>query len=89
MSPEHSPECVLYPVHWLRHAIAAAGRLVARDPDTAVDQVSAEALIDGLAHLAELEDWATVTLLDLAKHATLMDTEHFKQMCTCGATAGA
>jgi hypothetical protein len=42
-------------------------------------------LADALAHFAELDDWATATLRDLANHATLMNQEQFKHMCTCGA----
>lgn len=40
---------------------------------------------DMLAHFVELDDWATVTLRDVANHATLMNQERFKHMCTCGA----
>jgi hypothetical protein len=86
---EHAPGCVLDPVHWLRHAIAASGRLAApqgSELDT-VDKKSAEALADTLAHFAELDDWATVTLRDIARHATLVDEERFGAQCTCGASA--
>ena len=84
---EHAPGCVLDPVHWLRHAVAATGRLISLQADEyrAVDQKSAESLADALAHFAELDDWATVTLQNIAQHATLMDGERFGSMCTCGA----
>lgn len=46
-------------------------------------------LSDTLAHFAELDDWSTVTLRDVAEQATLIKTpmnqERFKHMCTCGA----
>jgi hypothetical protein len=86
---EHRPGCVLDPVHWLRHAVAAAGLLAQpagqQDPDA--DRRSAEALTDALAHFAELDDWASVTLLDVTRHANLMASGRFDQMCTCGATS--
>lgn len=84
---EHAPGCVLDPVHWLRHAIAASGRLAAPPGSEleTVDKKSAGALADTLAHFAELDDWATVTLLDIARHETLMDEERFGAQCTCGA----
>jgi hypothetical protein len=89
-TPQHEPGCVLDPVHWFRHAIAAAGRLVhplPADPDLPYDdQISAEALTDALAHFSELPDWTTVTLHDVAQHATLMNDGRFHSMCTCGAT---
>ncbi len=65
---EHAPGCVLDPVHWLRHAIAAAGRLVSPQEDDDVrhvDRWAAGLLLDTLAHFAELPDWATVTLEDV------------------------
>jgi hypothetical protein len=77
-------------VHWLRHAITAAGKLVhplEADPDrNFVDQVSAEILTDTLAHFAELPDWSTVTLHDIAQYATPVNDGRFDAMCTCGAT---
>jgi hypothetical protein len=87
MRPEHRPGCALDPVHWLRHAITSAGMTVTNQKvDPHVDRLSAESLMDTLAHFAELPDWATVTLLDVARHATLMG-KRFDAMCTCGATA--
>ena len=85
MTAEHSPGCVLDPVHWLRHAVAAAGRLTNPSPDETdlVDMKSAEALCDALAYFAELDTWGSVTLLDVARRSTLMD--HFGHLCTCGA----
>jgi len=77
-------------VYWLRHAIAAAGRLANPDADpdelVDVDRVSAELLADTLAHFAELPDWETVTLLDVAEHATPMsdNDNDFAVHCTCG-----
>jgi hypothetical protein len=80
-------------VHWVRHAVAA-GRLVDRSAEQdsdAADAVSAIALADALAHFAELPEWETVTLKDVADHATLMNTpenrEPFGLSCTCGAFA--
>lgn len=81
----HQAHCPLYSVHWLRHAIAAAGQLAQEEPDPAADRVSAMALSDTLAHFAEVGDWSTVTLKDVADHATLMNQESFRRMCTCGA----
>jgi hypothetical protein len=45
-------------VHWLRQAVAAAGRLASpQEHETRfVDQKSAAALADTLAHFAELDD---------------------------------
>jgi hypothetical protein len=90
-APQHKPGCVLDPVYWLRHAIAAAGMLVhplEGDPERGdEDRVSAEMLTDALAHFAELPDWASVTLQDIALYATPMNREPFNQTCTCGATA--
>jgi hypothetical protein len=71
-------------VHWLRHTAAAAGHLATGNPDPAVDRISVESLTDTLAHFAELDDWASVTLLDVAQRATLVD-DRFAHMCTCGA----
>lgn len=79
---------MLDPVHWLRHAAAAAGHL-ANPPtgdDAFVDRTAAGALADTLAYFAEFDDWASVTLVDVAKHSNLMD-ERFDAMCTCGATS--
>jgi len=42
-----------------------------RPDDHSVDRISAGALTDALAHFAELDDWASVTLHDVAQHATL------------------
>ena len=87
MAPvEHLPGCALDAVHWLRHAVAAAGRLAQPHPDDYnVDRKSAEALTDALAHFSELDNWATVTLRDVAMHSTLMDEGRFGYLCTCGA----
>ncbi len=87
----HEPGCTLYSVHWLRHAVAAAGRLVhaAADPEgpdelAFVDRTAAGLLTDALAHFAELSDWETVTLLDIAEHASPMDDDdRFAANCTC------
>jgi hypothetical protein len=85
----HQPGCMLDSVHWFRHAVAAAGHLAQEEPDSHADRVSAMSLADSLAHFAELDDWATVTLRDVADHATLMtqevNKERFNHMCTCGA----
>lgn len=81
----HQPGCMLYSVNWLRHAVAAAGMLTHQTPDPSTDRMSAEALTDTLARFAEQEDWATVTLKDVADHATLMNQNQFRLQCTCGA----
>jgi len=51
-----------------------------------VDRTAAGALADTLAHFAELEDWASVTLADVAKHCNLVG-DRFDAMCSCGATS--
>ncbi len=85
----HKAECPLSSVHWLRHAVAAAGCLIQTNPPQHLDRTSAVSLTDTLAHFAELDDWATVTLQDVADHATLlnqkMNQERFKSWCKCGA----
>jgi hypothetical protein len=85
----HAPGCTLESVHFLRHTAAAIGMLTHENPEHGVDRVSVEALADTLARFAEQDDWASVTLKDLADHATLMNTpenrERFSHMCTCGA----
>jgi len=85
----HSEGCPLYSVHWLRHAVACAGRLADQQTGAGIDPVTAIALTDALAHFAELPEWEGVTLKDVAEHATLMDTptnrERFGYMCKCGA----
>lgn len=60
-------------MHWLRHAVAAAGRVSLRGARPHTDRMSVMSLTDTLAHFAELEDWDTVTLRDVANHATLMN----------------
>jgi hypothetical protein len=47
------------------------------------DQVSAEALTDALAYFAELPNWSTVTLADVAA----MATDDHRLNCQCGARA--
>lgn len=96
---EHAPGCVLDPVHWLRHAIAASGRLVFPQEDEVchVDRLAAEQLLDTLAHLAELPDWAPVTLegsgsedpsgSDVVRNADVPDTR-FPSLCTCRVGTG-
>lgn len=81
----HQSGCPLESVHWLRHATAAAGVLTHDEPDPLADRKSAEALTDALAYFAELDSWSTVTLKDIADHATLMNREIFKNICECGA----
>jgi hypothetical protein len=63
------------------------GRLAVpqKDEIRTIDKKSAEALADTLPHIAELDDWATVTLRVVAQHATQMDEERFGPQCTCGA----
>lgn len=80
---DHSMFCPLQEPGWLRHAVAAAGRLVSTDPVVDelrdADRVSAEALTDALAHLAELPGWATVTLADVSSLAS----EDTRLNCQC------
>lgn len=45
----HGPGCGLDSVHWLRHAVAAAGHLGQEEPDDHADRVSAMSLTDTLA----------------------------------------
>lgn len=85
----HADDCPLNSVHWLRHAIAASGRLAQEDPTLGADRVSAMSLADAMAHFAELDDWSTITLKDIADHATLMNQERFGSQCTCGPSANA
>lgn len=56
--------------HWHRHPL--------------VDRNAAESLADTVAHFAELDDWAAVTLLDVARQATFMTDGRFDHLCTCG-----
>lgn len=85
----HAPGCRLDSVHFLRQAVAAVGLLAQEEPGPHADRVSAMALADVLARFAEQDDWAAITLRDVADHATLMNTalnrERFKHLCTCGA----
>lgn len=82
---DHSMFCPLQQPGWLRHAVAAAGRLVSAKPIANelrdADRVSAEVLTDALAHLAELPEWPTVTLADLAA----MASDDPRLICQCGA----
>ncbi|MFF2781016.1 hypothetical protein ACFVU3_39755 [Streptomyces sp. NPDC058052] len=86
---QHAEACPLYAVHWLRHAVAAAGLLIKQPAEQGADEVSAMALTDTLAYFAELPEWESVTLKDVAEHATLMSTpenrERFRSLCNCGA----
>lgn len=85
----HAPGCRLDSIHWLRHAIAAAGRLVNKangEDDPFVDAISAGALTDTLGYFAELPGWESITLREIADSATIMpEHEPFKHWCTCGA----
>ncbi len=85
MNPDHAQGCALDPIHWLRRAIVAAGRRVSPEDDQVhhVDWRSAIALTDTLAQSADLEDWADVTLLEVARRAALTDQERFGRSCTC------
>jgi len=71
-------------VHWLRHAIAAATFLTAGDhPDEdSADRLSAVALLNGLEHFADSDEWSKITLRDVARHSALrgrLDDD----LCTC------
>src|SRR5437764_1150408 len=57
---------------------------VSYGPLGTVDRKSAELLLDTAAHFAELPDWETVTLLDVAEHARPTDNDDsFAGLCTC------
>lgn len=81
---EHAPGCVLDPVHWLRHAIAATNLRIG-GVEEAADRLSSESLLNSLEHHAEQDGWRTVTLLEITQYASLMG-EKFAHMCTCGLT---
>ncbi len=86
MPVHHAPGCALDPVHWFRHAVAAAATLALQEVDrTQHDQAAAAALLDTLGLLAELPEWGEVTLREVGRTATLMSDEIFAGMCTCGA----
>jgi len=87
---EHAPGCVLYPANWLRHAVAALQlRLEGDVGQEPVDTLSAAALMNALEHHCKKDGWADVTLLDLARFATLMEgDDRFAAMCTCGVWGG-
>ena len=82
---DHTMFCPLQEPGRLRHAVAAAGRLVTPEPVVDelphTDRVSAEALTDALAHFAELPEWSTVTLADVVA----MASEDRRLNCMCGA----
>lgn len=80
---EHEPGCVLDPVHWLRHAVAAIN-LQLNDPTRPnPDRLAAASLLNALEHFAEQENWRTTNLLEVAQYASLMG-ETFASSCTCG-----
>ncbi len=85
-APEHEPGCLLDPVHWLRHAIAATNRRISGEA-ISPDRLASESLLNALEHFAERPDWRTVTLLEVAQYASLMG-EKFSQSCTCGRGGG-
>lgn len=88
MAVDHAPGCVLYPVHWLRHSVAAVNLLLTEADEGPPDRLSAAALLNSLEYHAELEAWATVTLLDVARYASLLGNGRFDEMCSCGAATG-
>lgn len=88
---QHAPTCPLYPTHWMRFAVATTGLLLQDPPDPGGDRVSAMALTDALAYFAELDDWETVTLKDVADHVGWVESspnrEWLLSQCTCGAAS--
>lgn len=88
---EHEPGCALDPVHWLRHALGAAQRLVSAEPDVevaSIDKTSAAELLNVLERYAEFDDsWRNVTLYEVARGATLMGGT-FAALCTCRRRGG-
>ena len=87
---EHAPDCDLYPARWLRHAVASVVQRMEGDTgEGPVDRLSAGSLTNALEHYVEDDEWATATLLDVARFATRMDVDdRFAAMCTCGAWGG-
>jgi hypothetical protein len=88
---DHEPGCILDPVHWLRHALGAAQRLLAEDPEPAtpyLDRRAAVALLDELERHAEFDGgWRTVTLYEVTKRASLMG-DLFADHCKCKPKGG-
>ena len=82
----HEPGCILDPVHWLRHALAATELLLGNGDEHDIphaDRLSSAALRNALATFSEREDWRTITLLEITEFASLMDGEKFSLWCTC------
>lgn len=88
---EHEPGCALDPVHWLRHAVGAAQRLVSEDRDLDapnLDRTSAVALLNEMERHAEFDGgWREVTLYEVARNATLLG-DTFAGHCSCKPTGG-
>lgn len=85
---DHTGECPYGPANFLRVAVAAAGHHVAGDDDAEMmDRELSGALVDALAHYAELPDWSSATLGDVA--AMAFDHRPISGLmlahCTCGA----
>ncbi len=85
---DHTGECPYGPANFLRVAVAAAGHHVAGGDDAEMmDRELSGALMDALAHYAELPDWPSATLGDVAAmafHGRPIG-EHLMAHCTCGA----
>jgi hypothetical protein len=89
----HEAGCILDPVHWLRHAVGAANRLLSEEPDDdrdSLDRISAQALLGVVERHAEFSDgWATMTLREVTEQA--LDTlgpDKFESLCTCKPNPG-
>lgn len=86
---QHADACPLLPVSYLRHAIEITEELLQPSPSSDVEKVHATQLLQALSHFANLSDWDSVTLQDVAERATLMESpenrERWKPSCICDA----
>ncbi|MFD3729787.1 hypothetical protein [Streptomyces sp. NPDC058671] len=88
MAP-HADACPLSPVYYLRHAIEATEELLQPSPPSDAAKIHATQLLHALNHFANLSHWDSVTLRDVAEHATLMtfpaNREQWNPSCICDA----
>lgn len=78
---DHDADCALYPVHWMRHALAATQ--MAMSGEQGADRLSASSLLNAFDHYLQQPGWESVTLDDIADYASLMDSEKFGGTCNC------